>query len=123
MSDVLFDIVDFAVTHLVVGGRLVFWMPTIKDKYKIEDCPSHPALTMVANAGQHFSRWTRRLLVYQRTGDTCLDVSSRAFANNGEMGHSQFSKNVRFISCSPIVLSPKPLMHYPNSQTHHPRTL
>lgn len=46
--DALQHLLDFAAGSLVVGGRLVYWLPTTMD-YLPEDCPTHPSLEMVAN--------------------------------------------------------------------------
>ena len=46
--DALQNLLDFAAGSLVVGGRLVYWLPTTMD-YLPEDCPTHPLLEMVAN--------------------------------------------------------------------------
>ena len=46
--DALQNLLNFAAGSLVMGGRLVYWLPTTMD-YLPEDCPTHPALEMVAN--------------------------------------------------------------------------
>eukprot|EP01045_Picozoa_sp_COSAG04_P002384 COSAG04_NODE_86_length_27446_cov_79.885046_23_plen_142_part_00 len=56
--DALENLLRFAATSLVVGGRLVYWLPTTAD-YVPEDCPTHPALRMVANSGQQLSTTVR----------------------------------------------------------------
>jgi tRNA (guanine10-N2)-methyltransferase len=37
LSNILSDLVYFASEYLVLGGRLVFWMPTLNEQYKIID--------------------------------------------------------------------------------------
>ena len=49
--DALQNLLRFAAGSLAVGGRLVYWLPTTMD-YLPEDCPTHPALKMVANCEQ-----------------------------------------------------------------------
>lgn len=61
----LTDILNFAVHHLVDGGRLCFWMPCANDENQVET-PSHPQLKLESNCIQVFNKWSRRLLTYSR---------------------------------------------------------
>ncbi len=77
------DILDFSVDMLVDGGRLCMWMPVAgitadddplhneSDKYEI---PRHPALEVVSECTQHFSKWSRRLLTYRRRRESQMDL-------------------------------------------------
>ncbi|CAG8626667.1 6348_t:CDS:2, partial [Scutellospora calospora] len=48
MSEVLIDLLEFAARYLVVGGRLVYWLPTIVDDE------------------QNFGQWSRRLVTMEK---------------------------------------------------------
>ncbi|WBW71966.1 tRNA (guanine-N2-)-methyltransferase catalytic subunit Trm11 [Schizosaccharomyces osmophilus] len=66
ISDMVFDLICFAVKHLVDDGRLVLWLPTITEEYSIEDIPRHPCLSLICNSVQPFTHWSRRLLTFER---------------------------------------------------------
>ena len=79
------DILHFAATTLVDGGRLSMWMPVAgafdesedllldPDATKEFDIPRHPALRLVSMCRQDFNRWSRRLLTYTRLDETQID--------------------------------------------------
>ncbi|PWA01537.1 hypothetical protein BB558_002377 [Smittium angustum] len=66
MSDVIVDLLDLAAKYLVVGGRLVFWLPTVTEEYQDTDIPHHPQLKLIANSEQSFGSWTRRLITMEK---------------------------------------------------------
>jgi len=58
--------VVFAAKTLVVGGRLVYWLPTTKD-FKETDVPLHPILKILFNCLQPInSKWERRLITMEK---------------------------------------------------------
>ena len=69
-SRMLDDILDFAVSTLVTGGRLAFWMPTANENEAGDEeattIPSHSFLELKHECIQRFNKWSRRLLVYER---------------------------------------------------------
>ncbi|KAI8056218.1 hypothetical protein BDF22DRAFT_674429 [Syncephalis plumigaleata] len=67
MDDVIRDLHEFAAQNLVLGGRLVYWLPTITDEYEPKDIPEHPCLTVIANSEQSFGLWSRRLITLEKT--------------------------------------------------------
>jgi tRNA (guanine10-N2)-methyltransferase len=75
------DILDFSATMLVDGGRLCMWMPVAGPTAEDDDpeateeyaIPQHPALELVSECTQHFNKWSRRLLTYQRRMDSDID--------------------------------------------------
>ncbi|KAI8380188.1 S-adenosyl-L-methionine-dependent methyltransferase [Blakeslea trispora] len=69
MSEVLEDLLDFAAQQLTLGGRLVYWLPTVVDEYSNEDVPQHPCMTLVSNSEQNFGQWSRRLITMEKTKD------------------------------------------------------
>ncbi|KAI8825690.1 S-adenosyl-L-methionine-dependent methyltransferase [Fimicolochytrium jonesii] len=69
MHDVIVDLIDFAAVHLVPGGRLVYWLPTIVDEYSPDDLPLHPQFKLVSNSAQVFGKWCRRLVTMEKLHD------------------------------------------------------
>ncbi|KAF7728275.1 hypothetical protein EC973_006449 [Apophysomyces ossiformis] len=67
MSEVLIDLLNFAAEHLRVGGRLVYWLPTVVDEYSNTDVPEHPSMLLVSNSEQNFGPWSRRLITMEKT--------------------------------------------------------
>jgi tRNA (guanine10-N2)-methyltransferase len=68
------DILDFAASTLVDGGRLAFWMPSANENEFGEEettvIPTHPRLELKHECVQRFNKWSRRLLVYERLPGT-----------------------------------------------------
>ncbi|KAJ8866493.1 hypothetical protein PR048_032336 [Dryococelus australis] len=81
------DLLQFAVYHLRVGGRLVCWVPIIRENYCEEKLPSHPCLKLVYNCEQVLSSYTsRRLITLEKTYEpdelqqgTASETSAREF--------------------------------------------
>merc|ERR1719186_565059 len=61
------DLLNFSARSLRVGGRLVYWLPVIRQNYSQDRVPSHPGLKLIADCEQVLSSHTsRRLLVMER---------------------------------------------------------
>ncbi|CAO0802297.1 unnamed protein product [Mucor circinelloides] len=69
MSEVLIDLLNFAAENLVLGGRLVYWLPTVVDEYSNADVPQHPCMTLISNSEQNFGQWSRRLITMEKVKD------------------------------------------------------
>ncbi|KAI7902319.1 S-adenosyl-L-methionine-dependent methyltransferase [Cokeromyces recurvatus] len=69
MSEVLVDLLNFAAKHLLLGGRLVYWLPTIVDEYSNDDVPQHPCMKLISNSEQNFGQWSRRLITMEKIKD------------------------------------------------------
>jgi tRNA (guanine10-N2)-methyltransferase len=54
MTEVIVDLLHFAADHLVPGGRLVYWLPTVVDEYQIQDIPRHPRMKLIV---EDLSQW------------------------------------------------------------------
>ncbi|KAK8374673.1 hypothetical protein O3P69_011700 [Scylla paramamosain] len=68
LSDVYCDLINFAAQHLVVGGRLVFWLPVFREDYDESHIPSHPCLRIVFNCEQVLTvHASRRLITLVKT--------------------------------------------------------
>jgi tRNA (guanine10-N2)-methyltransferase len=76
MENVIRDLHEFAATYLVLGGRLVYWLPTIKDEYEPKDIPQHPCLELIANSEQSFGVWSRRLITLEKIREPDHDCTS-----------------------------------------------
>ncbi|XP_015279318.1 PREDICTED: tRNA (guanine(10)-N2)-methyltransferase homolog isoform X2 [Gekko japonicus] len=63
LSDILFDLLKFAAEYLVIGGRLVYWLPVYKPEYTEEILPQHPCLKLISNCEQTLSSHTSRHLI------------------------------------------------------------
>jgi len=59
--------VAYSARSLRVGGRLVYWLPVIRQNYRPDRVPAHPGLRLVADCEQVLSSHTsRRLLVMEK---------------------------------------------------------
>ena len=67
LHHLLADLLNFSARSLVVGGRLVYWLPVIRQVYTTSMAPTHPALRLVVDCEQVLSSHSsRRLLVMER---------------------------------------------------------
>ncbi|KAH7826669.1 putative DNA binding protein [Monocercomonoides exilis] len=67
LPSVFNDLLAFAAKQLVIGGRLVFWMPSTKG-FTEADIPRHPSLTFISQSEQPLSlRLSRRLITMEKT--------------------------------------------------------
>ena len=87
MTEVVADLLMFAVKNLVRGGRLVYWLPTVTEDYSIDDLPTHPCMELVANCEQAFGQWSRRLITMEKVKD--WDGQAPLGAPTGEMNKSK----------------------------------
>jgi tRNA (guanine10-N2)-methyltransferase len=61
------DLLNFSVKNLKLGGRLVCWIPVIKEDYSENLLPQHSALELIANSEQKLiGDASRRLLTYEK---------------------------------------------------------
>ncbi|KAF5829502.1 hypothetical protein DUNSADRAFT_15986 [Dunaliella salina] len=58
LGECLRDLLDFSARMLVIGGRLVLFIPATPETYKEEEIPRHPALKLIYNS--------RRLVTYEK---------------------------------------------------------
>ncbi|XP_053737182.1 tRNA (guanine(10)-N2)-methyltransferase homolog isoform X1 [Synchiropus splendidus] len=63
LSDIFTDLLNFSAEHLVMGGRLVYWLPIYRPEYTEEMIPLHPCLRLVSNCEQTLSSHTSRRLI------------------------------------------------------------
>ncbi|KAK7887103.1 hypothetical protein WMY93_026724 [Mugilogobius chulae] len=60
LSDIFKDLLSFSAHHLVLGGRLVYWLPVYRPDYSEEIVPLHPCLQLLSNCEQVLSSHTSR---------------------------------------------------------------
>lgn len=66
VCDLLTDLFSFAANALVVGGRLVFWLPTTI-YYTPAELPTHPCLVVESDLGQQVTlKMVRRLITVRK---------------------------------------------------------
>ncbi|KAE8288521.1 tRNA (guanine(10)-N2)-methyltransferase-like protein [Larimichthys crocea] len=63
LSDIFTDLLNFSAHHLVMGGRLVYWLPIYRPEYCEEMVPLHPCLQLISNCEQTLSSHTSRRLI------------------------------------------------------------
>ncbi|XP_033836816.1 tRNA (guanine(10)-N2)-methyltransferase homolog [Periophthalmus magnuspinnatus] len=63
LSDIFKDLLSFSAHHLVLGGRLVYWLPVYRPDYSEEIVPLHPCLQLLSNCEQVLSSHTSRRLI------------------------------------------------------------
>jgi tRNA (guanine10-N2)-methyltransferase len=63
LSDLLTDLLDFAARFLVLGGRLVYWLPVIRDEFSEALIPRHPCMELAWCCEQPLQRQVGRRLV------------------------------------------------------------
>ncbi|KAJ2078855.1 hypothetical protein H4R24_004190 [Coemansia sp. RSA 988] len=93
MSDVISDLLEFAADKLVVGGRLVYWLPIVADEYEPEHVPVHPLLRLVANSEQPFGNWSRRLITMEKV--TFPNDSEHQISEQESLARDPAHKNFR----------------------------
>ncbi|KAK9286135.1 hypothetical protein L1049_014517 [Liquidambar formosana] len=84
------DLLDLAARMLVVGGRLVFFYPVLREDDSIDShYPDHPCFKLVASCEQILSfRYSRVLLTMVKTGPYTEDI-----AESAKMKHLEFKEN------------------------------
>ncbi|XP_019807385.1 tRNA (guanine(10)-N(2))-methyltransferase homolog isoform X2 [Sagmatias obliquidens] len=79
LSDMFFDLLNFAAETLVLGGRLVYWLPVYTPEYTEEMVPWHPCLKLISNCEQKLSgRTSRRLITMEKV---------KGFENRDQYSH------------------------------------
>lgn len=70
LENILADLLNFGAARLCIGGRIVYWIPIIRQEYKDELLPSHPGLRLLYNCEQMLTCHTsRRLIVMEKVSD------------------------------------------------------
>ncbi|KAF6714402.1 tRNA (guanine(10)-N2)-methyltransferase-like [Oryzias melastigma] len=94
LSDIFTDLLNFSAHHLVLGGRLVYWLPIYRPEYCEEMVPHHPCLQIISNCEQTLSSHTsRRLITMEKVkepeeSDSSAHLSDPSFSTY--QGHNAF---------------------------------
>ena len=71
LDQVFKDLLNFSAASLVVGGRLVYFLPVNRNEYTDDFVPKHPSLTLVGNYEQVLNTHSsRRLIVMEKTANS-----------------------------------------------------
>eukprot|EP00052_Salpingoeca_macrocollata_P015836 m.126720 g.126720 ORF g.126720 m.126720 type:complete len:482 (+) comp19825_c0_seq2:23-1468(+) len=74
LTDVYFDLLEFAARRLVLNGKLVYWLPVIRESYKDSVLPSHPCMRLESNIEQTLTRkLSRRLITMIKVLEPAVD--------------------------------------------------
>ncbi|KFO62370.1 tRNA (guanine(10)-N2)-methyltransferase [Corvus brachyrhynchos] len=94
LSDIFFDLLKFAAEHLVMGGRLVYWLPIYRPEYTEEIIPRHPCLKLISNCEQMLSSHTSRRLITMEKVKEFKDQDENSHLLDGQYmpyrGHNSF---------------------------------
>ncbi|XP_063773357.1 tRNA (guanine(10)-N2)-methyltransferase homolog isoform X1 [Pseudophryne corroboree] len=94
LSDIFLDLLNFAAVFLVVGGRLVYWLPVYRPEYSEEVVPRHPCLKLISNCEQMLSSHTSRRLITMEKVKEFEDKDRYAHLEEGQyspyQGHNCF---------------------------------
>ena len=95
LHQLLMDLLNFSARSLHVGGRLVYWLPVIRQNYRPDRVPAHPGLRLVADLEQVLSSHTsRRLLVMERVEGEGLATVSKELTLFREQFYLPLSANI-----------------------------
>lgn len=94
LSDMFSDLLNFSARHLVLGGRLVYWLPVYRPEYCEEMVPLHPCLQLISNCEQTLSSHTSRRLITMEKIKEPEELDSLAFQSDPRFspyqGHNAF---------------------------------
>ncbi|KAL0908243.1 hypothetical protein M5K25_022728 [Dendrobium thyrsiflorum] len=90
LAECVNDLLELAARMLVMGGRLVFFFPVLReDVVTVAQFPEHPCFTLIASCEQILSlRYSRYLLTMVKTGHYTEEISELA-----RKKHSDFREN------------------------------
>ncbi|XP_066926042.1 tRNA (guanine(10)-N2)-methyltransferase homolog [Clytia hemisphaerica] len=84
LSKIILDLLAFALQYLVVGGRLVYWLPVYKPTYSEEAIPKHPAFRLVSNCEQNLTKTVSRRLITMVKTKRLEECSDDVILHNSE---------------------------------------
>ncbi|XP_049585963.1 tRNA (guanine(10)-N2)-methyltransferase homolog isoform X1 [Syngnathus scovelli] len=94
MSQILADMLNFSAHRLVMGGRLVYWLPVYRPEYCEEMVPLHPCLRLISNCEQILSSHTSRRLITMEKVREPEELNSLAHVSDScfsaYQGHNAF---------------------------------
>lgn len=94
LSDIFTDLLNLSANHLVIGGRLVYWLPVYRPEYSEEIVPFHPCLQLISNCEQILSSHTSRRLITMEKVKEPEELDSQAHLSDLRFspyqGHNAF---------------------------------
>ncbi|KAJ8767843.1 hypothetical protein K2173_020783 [Erythroxylum novogranatense] len=90
LAECVHDLLDLSAKMLILGGRLVYFYPVLRDYDIVEDMfPEHPCFKLVAKSEQILSsRYSRVLLTMVKTGPYTDEIAELA-----RIKHLEFKEN------------------------------
>ena len=90
LAECVHDLLDLAARMLVIGGRLVYFFPVVRDEgLCMPRYPEHPCFTMIASCEQILSfRYSRHLLTMVKTAAYTEELAELA-----ALKHREFKEN------------------------------
>ncbi|KAG5229249.1 tRNA (guanine(10)-N2)-methyltransferase [Salix suchowensis] len=90
LAECVHDLLDLAARMLVMGGRLVYFYPVLRENDVVENhFPEHPCFKLIASSEQILSsRYSRVLLTMVKTGSYTEKVAEAA-----TIKHQEFKEN------------------------------
>ncbi|XP_028393060.1 tRNA (guanine(10)-N2)-methyltransferase homolog [Dendronephthya gigantea] len=90
LSDAIFNLLEFAVAFLVLHGRLVFWLPTHRSTFSLQNIPLHPCLKLLYVSEQNLSaNVSRQLITMEKIREPQKD-DAVSINEHSRMIHDQF---------------------------------
>ncbi|KAM7420355.1 hypothetical protein PAMA_014866 [Pampus argenteus] len=96
LSDIFTDLLNFSAHHLVIGGRLVYWLPIYRPEYCEEIVPLHPCLRLISNCEQILSSHTSRRLITMEKIKEPEELDSLTSPDSSHFSHYQFFREKYF---------------------------
>lgn len=91
LEDVFKDLLTFSARSLILGGRLVYWLPVHRNDYTIDVVPSHPCLKLIYNCEQILNSHSSRRLIVMEKINLDSKVRNQAVINSAVFrGHNAF---------------------------------
>lgn len=63
LQNIIKDLLNLCAFCLILGGRLVYWLPVFREDFKEEYIPSHPCLTLISYCEQVLTSHSSRYLI------------------------------------------------------------
>jgi tRNA (guanine10-N2)-methyltransferase len=69
IQHVIEDLLDFASKHLLIHGRLVYWLPTTETNEAEGSLMTHPSFRVISTSLQIFGKWARWLITAEKIAE------------------------------------------------------
>ena len=89
LDNVFKDLLLYASKTLIIGGKLVYWLPVNRQEYTSDMVPLHPSLKLLCNAEQILNSHSSRRLIVMEKFQPYIE-SQAAIDSNFFKGHNSF---------------------------------